>query len=319
MELFIQSKSIKSKRIKRKTISEYKFNDLKFILQGSIRKDFDEDGKILKEIDTRFYDHSGICKNILCYFYDGKHRLYKKEEYGTNERVSGEKEKYEGTSFYIYDENNNMVEKQFIKSDNSRYVNNSKSIYEYDDDSRETKKTDFDLPTTDLNRYVFSQSVTRKYKGENLIEYFVYRRGPLRLVKPMGVDIGEENEEINCSGGNIYEYDKDGKFVRLYFLEYPNSDKKRLEYSLQYDDNGNVIEMVCDPDDEIIKYRYKYDSIGNLIERHWISEESYDDYKDLYKYDEYNNVIEKLHGVIFDDGKNIFINKEKKVTEYEYY
>ena len=75
----------------------------------------------------------------------------------------------------MYDENDNMIERQSIRSDDNLF--NIKTIYEYNDKGQETKETCFDLPTSDPNKYVFSHSITRKYEGENLTELFVYNRG----------------------------------------------------------------------------------------------------------------------------------------------
>ena len=71
-----------------------------------------------------------------------------------------------GTRYYTYDRNNNLIEKEFIKSDNSKYSDNSKTIYEYNQKNQKIKEIDFDLPTSDKKKYVFSQSVERRYNGQ---------------------------------------------------------------------------------------------------------------------------------------------------------
>jgi len=210
-----------------------KFGEIqKDSLQYKLLSDFDENGNIVSE---NWLD-SGI-RNI--YKYDSIGKLIEQDNYNELKTPS-----FSSKKKFIYDVNNNLIEKNTYLSDGVLF---EKIIYDYDENNNniQSKCYKYDFDGKEVLKFMFKS----KYdKNGNEIESVHYD------------NLGRKEYT------ETYKYDEKGLIIEE-TSDFLRTSKKKYTY----DDNGNILKVKEYSIKEVLigeeTYEYKFDNKGNWIVR----------------------------------------------------
>lgn len=218
-----------------------KFGEIeKDSLQNRLLSDFDENGNIVSEnwIDSGIRD---------IYKYDSIGKLIEQDNHNELKTPSLSSKKK-----FIYDENNNLIEKNTYLPDGFLF---EKIIYDYDksDNNIESKCYKYDFEGKEVIQFMFKDKYDKK---GNKIESIHYD------------NLG--NKEYT----EIYKYDEKGNMIEEVsdFLK----DKLPPKKLYTYDNKKNFLNIKHYNSKDVLvdeeTYKYKFDKIGNwIIKIHFIN------------------------------------------------
>lgn len=214
------------------------------------------------------------------------------------------------TILNTYNEFGNLeTTKKFILENPNRY---NEKVYYYNNLNKLVEEK-FYLPNDSLSNEVFY-----KYDdNDNLIEWITNnddKRFNLKYILKYDSQNNLIEELVYADSTYIYR----GKEV----YKYHNKTKKMFRYNpkgvlrkeIIYDKNKKIIEEIeyDSLKNVTAKWTYNYDNKGNKIEENWFKTDTILDFKIVFKYDKYNNPIEKIRF----SNKNIASSGD--IYEYEY-
>jgi hypothetical protein len=309
--LFLISVGLSQSRVnvKTMTIKKYKFIDEKF---GEYN--FDEEPYLIQK-DT--YDVKG---NLT-------ERLYTNSDGQIIDSLKSYKYQSFGKSTYKYDENNNLIISNDIKSDGTI---KRKEKYSYNSKNQVLSVLIEVLGGDNVFRHDYTYN---EFDSLKTVDYFTE---PSTLV-------GKEILKYNSSKNVVEEifYDENGSIDTKHKYEYNNDD--RLVKKVGYDSEGLLSNVYIHDYDSLgrkIKlssswvfqskltppngYYYKYDNNGNMIEQTDFDEDPVFERLGLAKkimtFNSENREIERLIGELTNKfGGDTFKPSEKYIYEYKFY
>ena len=309
--LFLISIGLSQSRVnvKTMTIKRYKYIDEKF---GEYN--FEKEPYLIQK-DT--YDVKG---NLT-------ERLYTNSDGQIIDSLKSYKYQSFGKSTYKYDENNNLIISNDIKSDGTikrkeKYSYNSKNqvlsvlievlggdnVFRHDYTYNEfdsLKTVDyFTEPSTLVGRQ------TKKYdSSKNVVELIQYK-GDGSIMYKYKSSYNEENKLLK-----EVKYDSDGLLTDITEFDYDSLGRK-IKHSSSWVFQSKLLPLVG--------YYYKYDNNGNIIEINGFNEdpiyESLGLTKKIMTFNSENREIERLIGELTNKfGGDTFEPSEKYIYEYKFY
>ena len=291
------------------TIKRYKYIDEKF---GEYN--FEKEPYLIQK-DT--YDVKGNLSE----------RLYTNSDGQIIDSLKSYKYQSFGKSTYKYDENNNLIISNYIKSDGTikrkeKYSYNSKNqvlsvlvevlgrdnVFRHDYTYNEfdsLKTVDyFTEPSTLEGRQ------TKKYDSSKNVVELIHYKGDGSILYKYKSSYNEENKLLKEE-----RYDSEGLLTDMTEFDYDSLGRK-IKYSSSW-----VFESVLLPPDG---YYYKYDNNGNIIEINRFNEDPiYEGLgltKEIMTFNSENRKIERLIGELTNKfGGNTFEPSEKYIYEYKFY
>lgn len=255
--------------------------------------------------------HNGNFVNNIVYEYNEENQLVKK--------TNTYKEEVPVITTYTYDDEGYKIKEEWSKEDGGNGIKN----YEYDEHGNLIMFEEINYTEDIIDDEYYKSEKTydeknRLIKEESLESHglivnteYIYKNDLLMEIKH--TQHGWETSEK-------YEYNKNGDVIKI---NYTDSDGTYSKEFLTYNDKHQLIEKYFEISgkDKSIFYmevteKYHYDDKGNLIKKeiHNITKSTMlgdkeENTIELYKYDEYNNLIET---VITVNGGN------RKTTTYKY-
>lgn len=164
------------------------------------------------------------------------------ERFGNIEK--GEIKAYMYSTYKVFGQHGNMIEKTIYKSDSSLYL---KNLFKYDNKGNKIEEIWY-YPSGDIDR-----KMTYKYDEQgDMTEFNSY----------------SSTGELYTSSKHIYKYDDQGNMIEIRSYYDNNFDVYSLDL-YKYDDKGNMIEYIWYHFDGSLqkKEHYLYDDNGNMIEK----------------------------------------------------
>lgn len=258
-------------------------------------------GKV-KSVEEKIFEVRYNTTNIFVYDYNQQGYLIQECSYKNSKNMPA--------SYcykYIYDSKNNLVESQWLSS--NRLL--SKKVYNYDQKGRQIEKKDHIAEGTASTKYEYDA------QGNRVKEISYGVKGGL-----MNEQIGKYDkngrliELIDETGKKVYKYDSKGYLLES--LIYDKQGALKDKHTFVYDEKKNTInaEWYENTDNKMALYRkdfLKYNNEGKIteqIQEYFPEEDESVMKKNLYKYNDKGDVIEKKKGD--DEGFSYILTYQYK-------
>ncbi|MGL4108490.1 polymorphic toxin-type HINT domain-containing protein [Clostridium sp. LP20] len=290
-----------SKSLVTKTTYNYMDKEIEVVNpEGAVnKKEYDLQGNITREVDSRNYE--------TLYKYNGQNKVQSIYKNVSNYKDSNgaEKKNYQ-TTYYSYDDLDNVVEKKKGKYDSIGADDISSSLYvekyirKYNTSTKEEEVT---TQYGSEEKGVFTQDKNSgkkeifNYNGNKVKEELTYEAGKVKTI-----------EYVNTLNGKVRE--KTERVLESDILEDGSNSKEiKLTTSYLFDKRGQVTDVISHSDDSYkgMSVKYGYDYQGRQTETTTIDNSKPSESISSSKtYNMYNDVVTSTDG-----------NKNKIINEYD--
>jgi len=255
--------------------------------QGDILKasSYNHDQEIHEFYEYKYNENHKVVEE-LCYFDEdqvAEHKFIEWDENGlaVSEKIIYQEDGSETTSYFTYNEAKQVIEKRILDQDDEL---EELDKFEYDGDKLISEsKFDCDMKLVYTNKYKFDE------KG-NMIEYEHSSSDPYEFLRHEYFynEQGEREKVLKYNyknmlvEKNIMEFDEQGNLIELF--EETQTTKKTTK--LYYDDNGNQIkqEEFNEDDEIIISIDRTYDADNQMLESLVFAQNPDDGVQQMYAY-----------------------------------